>query len=219
MSHGNNCTGEYDVWMRLFNEVVQTLGFSVSKGEFYDKLLFKALEGDKDCGGLLPYNYISGETMTDVNEGRPLFVRETKNSFTLANFMRSQLFTALGVLRIGMDILFEEEHVAIDAINGHGGFFKTAEVGQKMMASALHTPISVLKTAGEGGAWGIALLAAYMAQKKDENLSEYLDSKVFASAKVTTVEPTEEDIAGFNAFLARYKQGLPVEKAAVAHLK
>ena len=219
MSHGNNCTGEYDAWMRLFNEVVQTLGFSVSKGEFYDKLLFKALEGDKDCGGLLPYNYISGETMTDINEGRPLFVRETKNSFTLANFMRSQLFTALGVLRIGMDILFEEEHVAIDAINGHGGFFKTAEVGQKMMASALHTPISVLKTAGEGGAWGIALLAAYMAQKKDETLSEYLDSKVFASAEVTTVEPTEEDIAGFNAFLARYKQGLPVEKAAVAHLK
>ncbi len=157
--------------------------------------------------------------MTDINEGRPLFVRETKNSFTLANFMRSQLFTALGVLRIGMDILFEEEHVAIDAINGHGGFFKTAEVGQKVMASALHTPISVLKTAGEGGAWGIALLAAYMAQKKDETLSEYLDTKVFASAEVTTVEPTEEDIAGFNTFLTRYKQGLPVEKAAVAHLK
>jgi sugar (pentulose or hexulose) kinase len=219
MSHGNNCTGEYDAWMRLFNEVVQTLGFSVPKGEFYDKLLFKALEGDKDCGGLLPYNYISGETMTGISEGRPLFVRETKNSFTLANFMRSQLFTALGVLRIGMDILFEEEHVAIDTINGHGGFFKTAEVGQKMMASALHTPISVLKTAGEGGAWGIALLAAYMAQKSDETLSEYLNEKVFASAEVTTIEPTEEDIAGFNAFLARYKQGLPVEKAAVAHLK
>jgi sugar (pentulose or hexulose) kinase len=219
MSHGNNCTGEYDAWMRLFNEVVQTLGFSVPKGEFYDKLLFKALEGDKDCGGLLPYNYISGETMTGISEGRPLFVRETKNSFTLANFMRSQLFTALGVLRIGMDILFEEEHVAIDTINGHGGFFKTAEVGQKMMASALHTPISVLKTAGEGGAWGIALLAAYMARKSDETLSEYLNEKVFASAEVTTIEPTEEDIAGFNAFLARYKQGLPVEKAAVAHLK
>ncbi len=219
MSHGNNCTGEYDAWMRLFDEVVQTLGFSVSKAEFYDKLLFKALEGDKDCGGLLPFNYISGETMTDINEGRPLFVRETKNSFTLANFMRSQLFTALGVLRIGMDILFEEEHVSIDAINGHGGFFKTAEVGQKMMASALHTPISVLKTAGEGGAWGIALLASYMVQKEKEPLAEFLEKKVFASAEISTVDPTEEDIAGFNSFLERYKTGLPVEKAAVAHLK
>lgn len=219
MSHGNNCTGEYDCWMRLFNEVVQTLGFSVSKGEFYDKLLFKALEGDKDCGGLLPYNYISGETMTDINEGRPLFVRETKNSFSLANFMRSQLFTALGVLRIGMDILFEEEHVTIDTINGHGGFFKTAEVGQKMMASALHTPISVLKTAGEGGAWGIALLASYMIQKENESLTEFLAQKVFASAEISTVKPTEEDIVGFNVFLERYKQGLPVEKAAVTHLK
>lgn len=218
MSHGNNCTGEYDRWMRLFSEVVETVGFTVKKGELYDKLLYKALEGDPDCGGLLPYNYISGETMTDLNEGRPLFVRETKNTFNLANFMRSQLCTALGVLRIGMDILFEKEQVTIDAINGHGGFFKTAEVGQRIMASALHTPISVLKTAGEGGAWGIALLAAYMASDSGTSLSDFLNDEVFVSAEITTISPTSEDIEGFDRFLDRYKRGLPVEKAAVEHL-
>lgn len=219
MSHGNNCTGEYDNWMRLFSEVLTTAGFSISKGELYDKLLYKALEGDKDCGGLLPYNYISGETMTELYEGRPLFVRETKNTFNLANFMRSQLFTALGVLRIGMDILFEQEHVAIDSITGHGGFFKTAEVGQKMMASALHTPISVLKTAGEGGAWGIALLASYLVHKQNRSLADFLASDVFATAEVSTIEATKEDIEGFNNFLERYKRGLAVERAAVQHLK
>lgn len=219
MSHGNNCTGEYDNWMRLFSEVLTTAGFSLSKGELYDRLLFKALEGDKECGGLLPYNYLSGETMTDLNEGRPLFVRETKHTFNLANFMRSQLFTALGVLRIGMDILFEQEKVAIDSITGHGGFFKTAEVGQKMMASALHTPISVLKTAGEGGAWGIALLASFMVGKQNRNLADFLASEAFATAEKSTVEASEEDIEGFNVFLERYKHGLAVEKAAVQHLK
>lgn len=215
MAHGNNCTGEYDHWMRLFSEVLDTVGFSMKKGALYDKLLYKALEGDPDCGGLLSYNYLSGETMTDLNEGRPLFVRETKNSFTLANFMRSQLFTALGVLRIGMDILFEEEHVKIDSINGHGGFFKTAEVGQKMMASALHTPISTLKTAGEGGAWGIALLASYLGHKKNKSLADYLSTEVFANAEKSTIAPTKEDIEGFNLFLKRYKDGLPILRAAI----
>ncbi len=215
MAHGNNCTGEYDHWMRLFSEVLDTVGFSMKKGALYDKLLYKALEGDPDCGGLLSYNYLSGETMTDLNEGRPLFVRETKNTFTLANFMRSQLFTALGVLRIGMDILFEEEHVKIDSINGHGGFFKTAEVGQKMMASALHTPISTLKTAGEGGAWGIALLASYLVHKKNQKLADYLATEVFANAEKSTIAPTKEDIEGFNVFLKRYKDGLPILRTAI----
>ena len=218
MAHGNNCTGEYDHWMRLFSEVLDTVGFSMKKGALYDKLLYKALEGDPDCGGLLSYNYLSGETMTNLNEGRPLFVRETKNSFTLANFMRSQLFTALGVLRIGMDILFEQEHVQIDSINGHGGFFKTAEVGQKMMASALHTPISTLKTAGEGGAWGIALLASYLVHKQGRSLSDYLAKEVFASAEKSTIAPTKEDIEGFNVFLKRYKDGLPLLHAAITAL-
>lgn len=219
MAHANNCTGEYDQWMRLFNEVVTSCGFSIKKGELYDKLLYKALEGDKDCGGLLPYNYISGETMTSFNEGRPLFVRETNNTFNLANFMRSQLFTSLGVLRIGMDILFENEKVNIDSITGHGGFFKTAEVGQKIMAAALHTPISVLKTAGEGGAWGIALLAAYMVNGEGKPLSDFLNEKVFANAEITTIAPTKEDIEGFNAFMQRYRSGLPILKAAIENLR
>ncbi|HZJ88696.1 MAG TPA: FGGY-family carbohydrate kinase, partial [Sphaerochaeta sp.] len=216
MSHGNNCTGEYDAWMRIFGEVAETLGCTVSKGELYEKILYTALEGDPDCGGLLPYNYLSGETMTEIYEGRPLFVRETEHSFTLANFMRAQLFTALGVIRIGMDILFEEEGIEIDTITGHGGFFKTAEVGQKMMASALHTPIATLSTAGEGGAWGIALLASFLvnAQEK-EPLAAFLNRAAFAGAKITTISATEEEIAGFDRFMERYMQGLGILKEAI----
>ena len=190
----------------------------VPKHELYDILLGKALEGAKDCGGLLPYNYISGETMTGIYEGRPLFIRLTENQFTLENFMRAQLFTALGALRVGMDILFEDEKVEIDTINGHGGFFKTAIVGQTMMAAALHTPISVLKTAGEGGAWGIALLASYLVNKQESKLQDFLSERVFASSEASVITPTEEDIAGFNVFFANYKKGLAVEKAAVEHL-
>lgn len=215
MSHGNNCTGEYDNWVRLFNEVIEATGHHINKGDLYDKLLYKALEGDPDCGGLLSYNYLSGETMTGMYAGRPLFVRETNNTFTLANFMRAQLYTALGVLRIGMDILFEEEKVSIDAINGHGGFFKTAEVGQNIMANALHTPISVLSTAGEGGAWGIALLASYMMDNQGRTLANFLAEEVFQIAEMTTVHPSQAGTKGFNIFLDRYKQGLAIERAAV----
>ena len=218
MAHANNCTGEYDHWMALFNQVLEATGNPIKKGKLYDILLQKALEGDKDCGGLLPYNYISGETMTGIYEGRPLFVRLTHNNFTLENFMRAQLFTALGALRTGMDILFENEKVKIDTINGHGGFFKTAEVGQKVMAAALHTPISVLKTAGEGGAWGISLLASFLVNNKKRKLQDFLNTEVFASSEESTIAPTIEDIEGFNAFFANYKKGLPVEKAAVEHL-
>ncbi len=220
MSHANNCTGEYDHWMHLFQEVVETVtGAKVKKPLLYDALLETSLDGDKECGGLLPYNYLSGEAMTGISEGRPMFIRETKNSFTLANFMRAQLFTACGALRIGMDILFDDEQVKLDAINGHGGFFKTAEVGQRMMAAALHTPVSVLTTAGEGGAWGIALLAAYLADGKRTSLPDWLNKNVFASAKASTLAPSKADVDGFNLFLARYKAGLPVLKSAIAHVK
>ncbi|MFA5446707.1 MAG: FGGY-family carbohydrate kinase [Sphaerochaeta sp.] len=215
MSHGNNCTGEYDAWMRLFGEVVQTLGFTVKKSELYDKILNTALKGDLEAGGLLPYNYLSGETMTEIYEGRPLFVRETGSSFTLANFMRAQLFTALGVIRIGMDILFEKEGIHVDSITGHGGFFKTALVGQTMMAAALHTPISTLTTAGEGGAWGIALLASYRANGNGQTLAEFLTKEAFADAKISTITPTAEDIEGFNVFMERYKAGLPILREAI----
>ncbi len=218
MAHANNCTGEYDRWMALFGQVLEATGNKVPKYQLYDTLLGKALEGAKDCGGLLPYNYISGETMTGIYEGRPLFIRLTENEFTLENFMRAQLFTALGALRVGMDILFEDERVEIDTINGHGGFFKTPVVGQTMMAAALHTPISVLKTAGEGGAWGIALLASYLVNNAGKKLQDFLSMKVFASSEASVIEPTQEDINGFNSFFSNYKKGLEVEKAAVKHL-
>lgn len=218
MAHANNCTGEYDRWISLFGQVLEAMGSKVPKHTLYDTLLGKALEGAKDCGGLLPYNYISGETMTGIYEGRPLFVRLTENDFTLENFMRAQLFTALGALRVGMDILFEDEKVKIDTINGHGGFFKTPIVGQTMMAAALHTPISVLKTAGEGGAWGIALLASYLVNNQDKKLQDFLAKKVFASSEASVIKPTKEDIAGFNVFFSNYKKGLAVEKAAVEYL-
>ena len=218
MSHANNCTGEYDRWMNLFAQVIKATGNTLKKSELYDILLSKALEGAKDCGGLLPFNYISGETMTGIYEGRPLFIRLTENDFSIENFMRAQLFTSLGALRVGMDILFENEKVEVDAINGHGGFFKTPVVGQTMMAAAMHTPISVLKTAGEGGAWGIALLASYLVQEDDSSLQEFLSKKVFGSSEATTIVPTKEDIDGFNAFFVNYKKGLAVEKAAVENL-
>ncbi|MDT4763317.1 FGGY-family carbohydrate kinase [Sphaerochaeta sp. PS] len=218
MAHANNCTGDYDRWMALFGQVLEATGNKIPKGKLYDALLAKALDGAKDCGGLLPYNYISGETMTGIYGGRPLFIRLTQNDFTLENFMRAQLFTSLGALRTGMDILFEDEKVEVDAINGHGGFFKTPIVGQTMMAAALHTPISVLKTAGEGGAWGIALLASYLVHNEKKKLQDFLTEKVFANSEASTIVPTQEDIDGFNAFFVNYKKGLAVEKAAVEYL-
>ena len=218
MAHANNCTGEYDKWIKLFGEVVSTLGFEVKKGELYDKLLSTALTADADCGGLIPYNYISGESMTGFSEGRTIFLRKQENHFTLSNFMRSQLFTALGALRTGMDILFDNEKVKIDSLTGHGGFFKTADVGLKVMAAAMHTSVSALETAGEGGPWGMALLAAYLVRGNGKALSDWLNDEVFASAKKTTVAPEQKDIDGFNAFFKNYKAGLPVLKAAVEHI-
>lgn len=218
MSHGNNCTGEYDHWMKIFSEVLESMGCDVKKGKLYDTLLSKALEGDKDCGGLLPFNYISGESMTDVSEGRPLFVRRSHCSFTLANFMRAQLFTALSALRAGMDILFEDEHVQVDALNGHGGFFKTPLAGQTMMAAAMHTPISVLTTAGEGGAWGIALLSCFAADGDGRKLDDFLNEEVFRNSKASTLVPEKEDIEGFDRFFEMYKKALPIEREAAKHI-
>ncbi len=218
MAHANNCTGEYDKWIKLFGSAAELMGAKFSKPELYDNLLNIALEGDKDCGGLIPYNYISGESMTGFASGRPLFVRTQNANFTLANFMRAQLFTSLGALRTGMDILFDQEQVKIDRLTGHGGFFKAEKVGLPFMAAAMHTPVSALSTAGEGGPWGMALLASFTASKAEgasETLPEWLNKNVFSNAKVSTVEPTAEDISGFNAFFDNYKKGLAVERAAV----
>ncbi len=215
MVHANNCTGEYDHWIKLFGEAIEAVGANVSKGKLYDSLLALALKGDKDCGGLIPYNYISGESITQMSEGRPLFVRTQKNNFTLANFMRAQLFTALGALRAGMDILFDKEHVKIDSLTGHGGFFKTADVGLTIMATAMHTPISALETAGEGGPWGMALLASYLVNGNGRSLGDFLNKDVFAGSKCSTKAPEKSDVEGFNSFFENYKKGLEIERTAI----
>lgn len=220
MVHSNNCTSDLNAWVDLFQEFTAALGVEVSESKLYEMLYQKALAGDADAGGLLAYNYVSGEHLTHLEEGRPLFVRTPESRFTLANFMRVNLFSSLGALKIGLDILFEQEQVKIDQVLGHGGFFKTKEVGQRMMAAAMNVPVSVMETAGEGGAWGIALLAAYMLRKSTgETLEAYLSAKVFAGAKALTLAPDPKDVDGFAAFMERYKQGLVIERAAVEGMK
>jgi len=222
MVHSNNCTSDLNAWVELFHEFTQVLGVEVSQSKLFEALYQQALTGDADAdaGGLLAYNYFSGEHITHMKEGRPLFVRTPESRFTLANFMRVHLFSALGALKIGLDILFEQEKVKIDQILGHGGFFKTKEVGQKIMAAAMNVPVSVMETAGEGGAWGIALLAAYMLRKAtNEPLEAYLSNKVFAGENGTTIVPDQKDIAGFTTFMERYKKGLVIERAAVDGLR
>jgi len=220
MVHANNCTSDINAWVGLFREFVDTLGVDLDQSTLFEMLYKKALAGDADAGGLLSYNYFSGVPITHLEDGRPLFVRTPDSTFTLANFMRAHLFSALGALNIGMDILFEKEKVEIDKILGHGGFFKTEGVGQTIMAAAMNVPVSVMETAGEGGAWGIALLATYMQQKESgESLDVFLDEKVFAGEKGSTVFPIQSDVDGFAAFMTRYKAGLEIEKTAVEMLK
>ncbi|MBK8616673.1 MAG: FGGY-family carbohydrate kinase [Anaerolineales bacterium] len=220
MVHANNCTSDLNAWVDLFKEFTDALGVEISESKLFEMLFKKSLEGDMDGGGLLAYNYFSGESITNFEEGRPLFVRTPESRFTLANFMRVHLFSALGTLKLGMDILFEQEKVKIDQLLGHGGFFKTKDVGQKMMAAAMNVPVSVMETAGEGGAWGIALLASYMLHKTgSQPLEAYLSEKVFAGEKGSTIAPDQKDVDGFAAFMERYKSGLGIERAAVEGLK
>jgi sugar (pentulose or hexulose) kinase len=216
MVHCNNCTADINAWMGLLEEFADTMGFSVDRSELYVRMFQKALEGDPDCGGLLSFNYFSGEGVTDLDAGRPLFARFPDANFNLANFMRTHILSALATLKIGLDILTQTEGVEVDKLYGHGGFFKTPVVGQRMLSAAAGSPVSVMETAGEGGPYGMALLAAYMLNREDgETLPDYLDNKVFADASVNTVMAEESDIAGFNIFLTRYRKALPVERAAV----
>lgn len=220
MVHSNNCTSDLNAWVGLFQEFTNAIGVEISQSRLFEMLYQKALTGDADAGGLLAYSYLSGEHITHMEEGRPLFVRTPESRFTLANFMRVNLFSSLGALKIGLDILFEQEKVKIDQILGHGGFFKTKEVGQRMMAAAMNVPVSVMETAGEGGAWGIALLASYMFNKaENEPFEAYLSDKVFAGEKGSTIAPDSADVAGFAAFMERYKKGLVIERAAVDGLR
>ncbi|MDR2522508.1 MAG: FGGY-family carbohydrate kinase [Synergistaceae bacterium] len=220
MVHCNNCTSDLDAWVKVFRELAETLGARVKKPALYDALYFKALEGEPDGGGILSYNYYGGEPITGLDEGRPLLVRAPDSRFTLPNLMRAILFSAMATLKIGMDILTEREHVRLDTLLGHGGLFKTKGVGQRLMASALNVPVAVMDSAGEGGAWGIALLAAYMKQKADgETLEAYLAKNVFGENSGSRVEPNDDDARGFAAFMERYEKGLAVERAAVENLR
>lgn len=220
MVHCNNCTSDLNAWVNLFKEFAEAMGMKVDMNQLFGTLYHKAMEGDADCGGLLAYNYFSGEHITGFEEGRPMFVRTPESKFNLANFMRVNLFTSLGALKTGMDILLKEEGVKLDKILGHGGLFKTKGVGQNLLAGAIDTPVSVMETAGEGGAWGIAVLASYLVNKEEgESLEDYLNNKVFAGQEGEEVQPDERDVRGFDEFMVRYKEGLAIERAAVEHLK
>lgn len=219
MSHANNCTSDINAWVSLFGEAATLLGASTAPDRLFTSLFQEALKGETDCGGLMIYGYLSGEGITGLEEGCPLFVRTPDSRFTLANFMRAQLLSALCALKIGMNILTDRENIRVKVLMGHGGFFKTPGVGQQLMADAMETPVSCLETAGEGGPWGIALLAAFMLRRwAGESLGDYLEDRVFSKIQGALLAPAPESVKGFQAFLARYKKGLKVERAAIAAL-
>ena len=220
MVHCNNCTSDLNAWVNLFGEFAESFGIKADKNQLFSVLYNKALEGDTDCGGLISYNYFSGEPVTGFDEGAPLFVRRADDKFTLANFMRTHLYSSLATLKAGLDLMFKEEDVKVDEMFGHGGLFKTKGVGQRIAAAAMNTPVSVMETAGEGGAWGIALLASYMQNKdNEESLQDFLNNKIFAGQTGSKMEPVAEDVEGFDKFMKRYMAGLAIEHAAVDALK
>lgn len=217
MVHCNNCCTDLDYWVKLFIEFSSLSGNNLTKGEIYDLLYNEALKGDSDCGKIVSINYFSGEPVTGFSQGRPMVLRSENSNFNLANFMRTHIYSAIATLKIGMEIL-EEENVDIDKLMGHGGLFKTKYVGQKLMAGAMKTPVSVLSTAGEGGAWGIAVLASYAKNNFDLPLEEFLDKKVFSKYEISTVEPDINDVNGFEKYITLYKKSLAVEKSAVENI-
>lgn len=220
MVHCNNCTSDLNAWVGLFKEYQELMGIPVDMDEIFGKLYNNALKGDTDCGGLISYNYFSGEPVTGLTEGRPLFVRTANDKFNLANFMRAHLYASVAVLKIGNDILFNDEKIKVDRITGHGGLFRTKGVGQRILAAAINSPISVMETAGEGGAWGIALLGSYLVNNdKKQSLSDFLDEKVFAGNTGIEVSPDPEDVKGFNEYIEHYKTCLAIEEAAVKFKK
>lgn len=220
MVHCNNCTSDINAWVNLFGEFAALAGVDIPKWKLYDMLYFEAEKGEKDCGGLLSYNYVSNEHVTKVEKGRPLFVRKDVSKMSLANFMRTQLYSCFGALKVGCDIMLKEEGVKLDCITGHGGLFKTERVGQSFLAAALGVPVTVMKTAGEGGAWGMAILANYMIQKgADESLEDYLEEHVFMGQEGVTLSPVPADVAGFEEFIERYERALPVVREAVQSIR
>ena len=218
MVHCNNCTNDTNAWVSVLGEAARLFGANPSTSELYRKLYEKSLEGGADCGGVLVCNYLAGEGVTHMDAGRPMVVRRPDSVFNLANFFRAQLYATMATLKIGMDIL-AEEGVAIDSLTGHGGLFKTPVVGQSYMAAACNAPVTCMETAGEGGPYGMALLAAYMLQRSEgESLEDYLASRVFAGVSGSTAEPETDTAAGFDSYIKWYKALLEVEQAAVKML-
>jgi len=216
MVHANNCSSEINAWVKIFREFLEAANIEMSTDQLYQTLFTESLKGDMDAGGILSYGYLSGENITKIPEGRPLLVRSPNSNFNLANLMRVNLYTAFGALHIGMKTLTDKERVKVDQIFAHGGIFKTEGIAQQILASAINTPVSVMETAGEGGAWGIALLADYL-EFCDIGLTleDYLEEKVFANEKVMCRQPIKEEVAGFEVFARHYENGLPIEMAAI----
>jgi sugar (pentulose or hexulose) kinase len=219
MAHSNNGSSDLDAWISLFGQVASALGTPASLDDLYGKLLPLALQGDPDAGGLLSINYVSGEHMTGFTEGRPLFARNQDGNFNLQNFLRAMCFSSLCAMRTGMNILTEQEGVVIEEIRGHGGFFKGGDTGQRLMAAALNVPVSIPSTAGEGGAWGMAVLAAYMLRTdREQSLPDYLD-RTLAGTISAPLRPDPRDVQGFAEFFARHQRGLTIEREAVKALR
>ncbi|MBO4416334.1 MAG: FGGY-family carbohydrate kinase [Lachnospiraceae bacterium] len=216
MVHCNNCTSDINAWAGLLEEFAEAIGAKQDKGKMFELLFNKALEGDADCGGLLSFNYLSGESVTELDEGRPLFVRKPDAKLTLANFMRTHIYSSLATLKYGLDVMLKDEGVKVDTMYGHGGLFKTKGVGQGILAAAIDAPVSVMSTAGEGGAWGMALLAAFMVYRDNgETLENYLANKVFGGETGESIQPDPKNVEGFNRFLEGYVKALEIERAAV----
>ena len=215
MSHANNGTSDINAWHGLFEEFAKALGEDTDKLNIYSLLCNESLKGDADCGGLLNFGYYSGEGVTKLNEGRPLYVRMPNSKFTLANVMRANIYSALAAVKLGMDILQKDEKIKIDRITGHGGLFGTPGVAQLYLAAAINTPVTVLSTATEGGPWGMAILALYLIKGNGKSLPQYLDEDIFSSMEGTTMTPDDETIAGYEKFIEHYKTGLAIEKSAI----
>ncbi|WP_409173934.1 xylulokinase [Enterococcus mundtii] len=218
MVHTNNCSSEINAWVKIFKEFSESLGVTIDTQQIYETLFLKALQGESDCGGLLSYGYHSGENITKMEQGRPLFVRQPDSKFDLANFMRMHLSSAFGAMRLGMEIL-KSEQVTIDRLVAHGGIFKTPKVAQTILASAMEAPVTVMETAEEGGAWGIALLAAYLRSADGMTLEEFLAKEVFSTSEGLTIEPKEADLKGYEKFIELYEKGLPIEASAIVSME
>ena len=218
MVHCNNCTSEINNWVKVFKEFCELYGINPDMNELFTKLYSVALDADADCGGLTLFNYLSGEPVTGFEEGALLLARKAEDKLSLANLMRANLYSAMAALKIGLDLMLKEEGVKVDEMYGHGGYFKTKGVGTKIAAAAINAPVSVMETASEGGAWGIALLATYMDKKNGQSLSDYLNGKVFNNTKCEKCAPEAKDVEGFDKFIEKYKRAIAVEKAAVEAL-